>query len=26
MLADPDTWNQLMEGYVRSHLLVVDLC
>lgn len=24
MLADPDTWNQLMEGYVRAPLLEVD--
>jgi len=26
MLADPDTWNQLMEGYVRTYPLIVDRC
>jgi sorting nexin-25 len=26
MLADPDTWNQLMEGYVRAHARIVNQC
>jgi sorting nexin-25 len=26
MLADPDTWNQLMEGYVSAHLRIMSQC